>query len=50
VYHNGVWGTICDDGWDIEDAQVVCRELGYGKAIAARDRAYYGRGSGLIWL
>jgi len=50
VYHNGKWGTVCDDGWGLNDAQVVCSELGYRKAIEVRDSAYYGRGSGPIWL
>ena len=44
------WGTVCDDVWDITDSNVVCRQLGFTGANAARYRAYYGEGSGPILL
>ncbi|XP_071954286.1 scavenger receptor cysteine-rich domain-containing protein DMBT1-like [Antedon mediterranea] len=50
IYYNGKWGTICDDNWDIHDATVVCRQLGYVDATGAPGRAAYGEGNAAILL
>ncbi len=30
--YDGVWGTICNFGWNAQDSAVVCRQLGYSSS------------------
>ena len=50
VYHRKEWGTISHNGWGINSAHVVCRSLGYGVATEAKSGAFFGPGSGTVWL
>lgn len=45
VYYNGKWGTVCDDYFDILDAQVICRMVGFPGAISALSGASFGAGN-----
>ena len=50
VYYQGIWGTICDNKWDLYDANVVCRQLGFLSASHVWQDAHFGPGSGPILL
>ncbi|XP_069460045.1 adhesion G protein-coupled receptor E1-like isoform X2 [Ambystoma mexicanum] len=50
IFYAGSWGTVCDDGWNLVNAGVVCRQLNCGIATNAHGSAYFGQGNGSIIL
>lgn len=48
VKKNGSWGTVYDDTFGEEEANVACRAAGYGTAITVHKGSKYGRGIGSV--
>ena len=44
VYHSSVWGTVCGIGWTQTDSDVICRQLGYARALTSNGISGYGTG------
>ncbi|XP_039632292.1 uncharacterized protein LOC120543322 [Polypterus senegalus] len=48
VFYKGTWGTVCDNAWELKNADVVCQQKGCGAAVSAPHNAAFGLGSGDI--
>ena len=49
IMYQGVWGTICDDEWDDNDATVACKQLGLFNGYTTRQDQFRSS-SGPVWL
>ena len=47
VFHNRQWGTICNRGWDLTAATIMCQMQAY---TGAMETPSHGMGFGRIWL
>lgn len=50
VFQDSFWGSVCSLGWSINESHVVCRELGFSKAVLTADYRSFGTGGGQIKL
>ncbi|XP_033730429.1 deleted in malignant brain tumors 1 protein-like, partial [Pecten maximus] len=49
IYHDGQWGTVCDDNFHYDEARTVCEALGY-RSGTPFEKAYFDRGTGPIFV
>ena len=47
VYYNGIWGTVCNNGWNDKYANLICAQLGFGSSGRLAD---FGPGTGIVML
>lgn len=50
IFHLGKWGSICDDEWDIREATVVCRELGFDDVARGTHNSLFGPARYPFWM
>ena len=44
VFFNGEWGSICNDGWSLQDAEVICKQLHFNGVVSTPNVRFYGPG------
>ncbi|CAG9760152.1 unnamed protein product [Ceutorhynchus assimilis] len=51
ILYKGTWGAVCDDEWDLTEASVVCKQLGYQNNNAQpTSNSYFGKPKRKFWM
>lgn len=50
ILYSDQWGTVCDDKWGMQEASVVCREMGCGAPLEVKYKAFFGSGDRQMWM
>ena len=45
---NDQWGAVCDENWSLADAEVICRQLGYSRALRSIQHSYFNPSNGQL--
>ena len=50
VFVDNAWGTVCDQGWGLVGADILCQQLGFPRSAKIIGGAHFGKGSGSVLL
>ncbi|XP_018017480.1 lysyl oxidase homolog 2 isoform X3 [Hyalella azteca] len=50
IYHDGKWGNVCDDEWDLREGEIVCKGLGFPDVNQVTYNGFYGHIRHQYWL
>lgn len=51
IFYRNRWGAVCDDSWKLRSGHVICRQLGYDRALSVSCCSKYGPiKGGIFWM
>lgn len=47
IFHEGEWGSVCNQEWSSQSSKIACQELGFPGSVRLTKSL---RGLGIIWV